>query len=231
MITANVFRRIFFVRYGNSTATAFTIDENGLQYLITAKHVCPDIKDGDTLQFYRGGSWHDWSVKVVGMGSGVDLGTDIAVLALDHQVSPSFSMPATSANLVWGQEVFFLGYPYGLHTTLDVNNGYPLPLIKRALMSGSTEQHGAPETFLLDGHNNTGFSGGPVVFRPFNQVNGDFCVMGVVSAYITENTSVTFQGKVTELVSPANTGIIICPSIKQVVDMISARPIGARITE
>jgi hypothetical protein len=49
---------------------------------------------------------------------------------------------------------------------LDVNDGYPLPLIKGALMSGSAGYGtGKPETFLLDGHNNPGFSGGLLSFN------------------------------------------------------------------
>ena len=64
----------------------------------------------------------------------------MAVFALPRQISPSFPMPATSKGVAWGQEVFFLGYPYGLHTKGDVNDGYPLAIIKRGLMSGSIEE-------------------------------------------------------------------------------------------
>lgn len=228
MITANVFRRTFFIKYGQSTGTAFTIDHGGKQYLVTARHVCPSIADGNTIAVYRHGQWLDWPVKVVGAGTPGNLEDDVIVLALDAQVSPSFSMPATSAGLVWGQDVYFLGFPYGLHTANAPNDGYPLPLIKRALMSGSVGQQ--VETFLLDGHNNPGFSGGPAVFRPVGSPNGEFRVFGIVSAFKSENIPITFQGNQTGLSSPANTGIVVCPAIKRAVDFIEANPIGPALS-
>jgi S1-C subfamily serine protease len=230
MMTANVFRRTFFIRYGDATGTAFTVEQDKRQYLVTAAHVCEGIKDGVTIFARRHDRWDEWPVKIVGMGGHGMLEADVAVFALPHQISPSFPMPATSQGIVWGQEVFFLGYPYGLHTTLDVNNGYPLAMIKRGLMSGSRGDKSGGETFLLDGHNNPGFSGGPVVFRPHNNASLDFQVLGVVSAYRTENVDVFFEGKPTGLTSPMNTGIVVCPSIKRVTDMISANPIGPEIT-
>lgn len=228
MITANVFRRTFFIRYGQSTGTAFTIDHNGKQYLVTAHHVCTGITDGNTIAVHRHGKWIDWPVKVVGAGTSGNLEDDVIVFALDEQVSPSYPMPATSAGLVWGQDVYFLGFPYGIHTANAPNDGYPLPLIKRALMSGSTGQQ--LETFLLDGHNNPGFSGGPAVFRPVGSVNGEFCVFGIVSAFKSENIQITFQGNQTGLSSSANTGIVVCPAIKRAVDLIEANPIGPALT-
>jgi S1-C subfamily serine protease len=226
MITANVFRRTFFIQHDGSQGTAFTIDVDKRQYLVTARHVCASIKDGDNIGIFRNGSWQEKKTKVVGVGLPDRIDTDVAVLALEEQLSPSFPLPPTGQGLIWGQNVYFLGYPYGLHTSVDVNDGYPLALVKGAVMSGSVGQPGNPETFLLDGHNNKGFSGGPVVF----QLNGgEFKVMAIVSAYKTEAVEIKFQGKPTGLASDANTGIIVCPSIKQVVDMISAKPIGPAV--
>jgi S1-C subfamily serine protease len=190
MITANVFRRTFFIRQGGSQGTAFTIDVDKKQYLVTARHVCASIKDGDNIGIFRNGNWQEKKTKVVGIGLPDRIDTDIAVLALEEQLSPSFSLPPTSQGLVWGQNVYFLGYPYGLHTSVDVNDGYPLALVKGAVMSGSVGQVGNPETFLLDGHNNPGFSGGPVVFR---NSNGEFNVMAIVSGYRTEAVEIKFQ--------------------------------------
>ena len=39
MITTNVIQRTFFVKIGNMTGAAFTIDRNGRQYLVTARHI------------------------------------------------------------------------------------------------------------------------------------------------------------------------------------------------
>jgi hypothetical protein len=96
-------------------------------------------------------------------------------------------------------------------------------------MSGSVGSKRNPEVFLLDGHNNPGFSGGPVVFRRANKIGEEFRVMAVVSAFRTEDVEVRFQGQPTGLTSATNTGIVVCPSIKQVTDMIAANPIGPDI--
>jgi hypothetical protein len=60
-------------------------------------------------------------------------------------------------------------------------------------MSGSLGDKGSSEFFLLDGHNNPGFSGGPVVFRASNKVDKEFYVMAVVSGFRTENVQNIFE--------------------------------------
>jgi len=149
MITSNVYTRTFFIRFGTSTGTAFTIDLEKKQYLVTARHVCAGIRDGDSIAIFHDERWKDAPAKIVGLGAENRVDTDVAVLALKKQISPSFSMPATSADLVWGQDVYFLGFPYGLHTSVEANNGYPLPLVKKALISGSVGGNEKPAAFLL----------------------------------------------------------------------------------
>jgi len=230
MITKAVFQRTYFIKYGDSTGTAFTIDHEKKQYLVTARHVVSGIQNPDTIFVYHEQQWKNATITIVGLGVENDIATDVAVLALEIQISPSYDLVASSEDLVWGQEVFFLGFPYGLHTAVDVNDGYPLAIVKGARMAGSIGRGGKkPEIYLLDGFNNPGFSGGPVVFRPKANPEADFRVMGVVSGYQTEDVKITFQGEPTGLTSKANTGLIVCPSIKQVVELIAANPKGADV--
>lgn len=228
MITSNVILRTFFLKFGASTATGFTLDHDGRQYFVTARHVCPDIGSGDIVSIRKENTWVDFPIELVGAGDPNELSADITVLAFDKQISPSLSMPATAAGLTWGQDVYFLGYPYGLHSDAFTSDGYPIPLIKRALMSGSTGA--TADSFLLDGHNNSGFSGGPAVFRPVGQAAGDYRVFGVISGYKSTTSPIKFQGKETGLSSEENTGIIVCSSIKQVTDLIEQNPIGPELT-
>lgn len=228
MVTANVFRRTFHIMCGSNVGTAFTIDYGGRQYLVTALHIYPNANGTLSIMIRRHDQWVSVQVRVVGRGAPNTMEEDVLVLALDHQISPSFPLPPTPAGIVWGQEVYFLGFPYGLYTSKAPNDGYPLPLVKGGLMSGTTG--GSPEAFLLDGHNNPGFSGGPAVFRPVNSPNGEFQVFGIVSAYRTEHIDVYSQTGPTGLVTPMNTGIVICPSIEFAVELIEANPIGAPLT-
>ena len=57
MITTNVIQRTFHIRYGGLTGTAFAIDREGKQYLITAKHVVPDIATGSAMDIFHDKRW------------------------------------------------------------------------------------------------------------------------------------------------------------------------------
>jgi len=226
MITSNVFQRTFFIKFGDSTGTAFAIDIDNRQYLVTARHVIEGIGETGSVEVYHCDEWKKVATRTVGMGAAAEIASDIAVLAPAVRMAPPHPLEATSEGLVWGQSTYFLGFPYGLHTVADVTNGYPLPIVKGAIMSGTLAGAKPHEVYLLDGHNNPGFSGGPAVFRPAEKQGAALRVLGVVSAYKTEEVEVTMQGQQTGLASRANTGIVVCPSIKQATDMIEANPIG-----
>jgi len=80
--------------------------------------------------------------------------------------------------------VDFLGFPYGLRSSIKGANGpYPLAIIKRGTISGSVPLDPSKKAneILLDGYNNPGFSGGPIVYRDLNQSSVVMNVIGVVS--------------------------------------------------
>lgn len=108
-------------------------------------------------------------------------------------------------------------------------DGFPIPIIKSATMAGIADYPGSYSTFLLDGHNNSGFSGGPVVFRSGENKENPLVVLGIISGYRTEVAPVTLAGKPTELASEVNTGIVICPTIKVATDFIDRNPIGPEL--
>ena len=120
---------------------------------------------------------HRAHVKLVGHCEGE---VDISVLAADIQISPTYPLNPTLGGIILGQDVYFLGFPYSLKSDVgSINRNFPLPLVKKAIVSLVAERG---HYILLDGHNNPGFSGGPVVFHPNNRGN-DFCVAGVVAGY------------------------------------------------
>lgn len=93
-------------------------------------------------------------------------------------------------------------------------------------MSGILKKTRSNETYLLDGHNNPGFSGGPVVFHVPGKQKLEYKVIGVISAYRQQEGDVYYDGKATGLKHVENAGIIIAPSIKRVIDIINENPIG-----
>lgn len=108
---------------------------------------------------------------------------------------------------------------------------------------------------LLDGHNNFGFSGGPIVYRNQNQSAYAMYLAGVVSGFRPELVPVTTaerikpgddisqvepwrivtlkdgqkaQLKDTEQLVPLNTGIVVGYHIKYAVELIRKHPVGPK---
>jgi hypothetical protein len=222
MITANFIHRTFRIKCGDSVGTGFTVDVDGKQYLVTAKHVVQAFATTAGLEIFGNGAWVPISATLVGHGSD---GVDVSVLAPAAAMSPS-NLPVVvgSKGVVYGQDVYFLGFPYGvLSSVVFGGSGHPLPLVKKALLSSF-----AGDAFLLDGHNNPGFSGGPVIFaRGSGMPDG---VAAVISGYRFSQEPVFLEQDETALTYRQNTGIIIAYKIESALALIRANPIGVTIT-
>ena len=218
-ITANILQRTFHIRYGDNSATCFTIDVDSRRYLVTAKHVVGSIQDGETVEISHNGHWKPMTVRVVGHGAG-DL--DVSVLAPQVLFGASHVLRTTTANLVLAEDVYFLGFPYGWSSNVGaLNGGFPMPLVKKAIVSALGI---GDEPLLLDGHNNPGFSGGPVARRGNS---AEQTVIGVVSGYRSEWRNVLDgAGNTGPYVHIINTGIVIVNDIRHVISLITDNPIG-----
>lgn len=153
---------MFHLRIGAVVGTAFALDVDGKQYLVTARHLAEMLGPQSPLKLFHERIWKPLRSDVAGHGKGE---IDISVLATDQLLaSPELTLPADH-QFIYGQEVFFLGYPYGWWGDVgDFLRGYPLPFVKRGIVSCIEFGPGKESRVYLDGHNNRGFSGGPVVF-------------------------------------------------------------------
>jgi S1-C subfamily serine protease len=218
MITANVIHRVFRIRVDGAEGTAFTIEIDNREYLVTAKHVAESVTGEHEIELFSHGGWTNLRVEPVGHAAG---DSDISVLAARVQLTAGdLPLPATSIGVIYGQDVYFLGFPYGFLGRYTFEpSGYPLPFVKRATVS----MLDGP-LFLLDGHNNPGFSGGPVVFRkPGEQ---ELNVAAVVSGFHYVDEPIYSGSGPTPLTYQYNTGIIVTHSIDAALDLIAARPVG-----
>ena len=172
--------------------------------------------------------WKDLQIKLVGHGEGE---VDISVLAADIQISPKHSLTPTMDGIVLGQDIYFLGFPFGLMSNIESQNrNFPMPLVKKGIVSLVAKRG---NYILLDGHNNPGFSGGPVVFN--HKTHGfDYCVAGVVAGYrfACEPVYKNIEPGLNE--NPigyykSNTGIIQAYSIHHALDLIAQNPIGVNL--
>ncbi len=142
------------------------------------------------------------------------------MLAADRSLTPpNLPIEVSSDGLIYGQDVFFLGFPYWfLGRIIFGDDGYPLPFVKKALVSSLDKS-----VFLLDGHNNPGFSGGPVVFTSPGTSQCKFAA--VISGFQAVEEPILVSGQKTEFVYEDNTGIIISYTVNHAVELIASNPI------
>ena len=108
-VTSNVLLRVLRVQAGNDLGTAFTLDVDGRQYLVTAKHVVATLKPEDTVKIFKDGTWTSLGVKVFRCDDPID----IAVLSPPSQLTVSYALEPGGANMFYGQDAYLVGFPYG----------------------------------------------------------------------------------------------------------------------
>jgi S1-C subfamily serine protease len=225
VITNNVIQRTFHIRINDSIGTCFTIDVDEKQYLVTAKHVVAAITGSQQISIFHDNRWKNIDVTLIGHGEGE---VDISVLTTNIRLSPEVPLPPSLAGIIYGQDVYFLGFPYGMTGEIgQKNRDFPLPFVKKAIVSCLYTTPNQARLLFLDGHNNPGFSGGPVIFKEPN--SNQFKVAGVISGY-RYNVEPIYQGtQQLPLAYRYNTGIIISYGINHAVDLIKSNPRGLEL--
>ena len=229
MVTINVIQRTFHIGSNASRGTAFAIDRNNRQCLVTARHVVAGISSKDEIKIYHEQQWKSIAVRVVGI---CDDEVDVAVLSSEIQLAPSWPLEATAEGLTYGQQVYFLGFPFGFVGGLErLNRDFPAPFVKGGIYSATDE---TCSVIYIDGHNNPGFSGGPVVFVPSGRPSNEFRVAGVVASYptqlqpIVDKSGAIITGKNDEpaAYTAENSGLVVAYEIQNATNLIDAFPIG-----
>jgi hypothetical protein len=223
MITTNIYTRVYRVHFGGSAGTAFSIEVEGKQYVVTAKHLLTD-KEIYSINIDYDGTFCRIPCRLVGYSKD---NMDVVVLALEQQIGHTLPAPPSRNKLAFSQEVYFLGFPYNMRVDVGAFLKYPTPFVKKAIISGM--EPGKYGALYLDGINNPGFSGGPIVFEPHG--SNTFHICGVVSGFRTEDI-IALKGEdeaETDLVVRLNTGIIIGCPIEAATDVIAENPIGFRL--
>ena len=225
-VTVNVLYRVLRIRYGGVASSAFTIDYLGKQYLVTARHSVQGLESQGTIELWRNGRWESLEVSAIYPDNSV---VDAVALLPKKPLTVDYPLSPTMGELQMAQQVYFLGYPSGLATVgrIPAPPGFgELPFIKSGIVSALDTRDESAIIIYIDGHNNPGFSGGPIVFRAGG--TGDFHVAGVVQGYRNEALPVLKRkdlGKpkasaYKDLYTRANSGIVVGYSIKHITDAI-----------
>ena len=226
MITANVYNRVFFIR-ADQYGTAFVIDHEGKQYLVTAKHLL--AHDQKSIRFFFDRKWVELPVTLIGLSAGE---IDVAVFRCEVLLCPNrFPLSPTSKDMVIGQDVYFVGYPYKMWTDAgDAMAGRPCPFIKKGTLSSAFISDDGVARIYIDAINNEGFSGGPIVFQPPGK--NEFQIAGVVSKFKIEFEKVIdLEGDHTEMTVAYNTGFLVGFDISNAIEIIKKKPDGLLVPQ
>ena len=201
--------------------TAFAIAHNGKLYEITARHVVKGVSEQNptNVQIRQGSEWRMLPIKRVIYPSSADV--DIAILETSTPPTQPFSVETMSeadkATVVFGQPVWFLGYPFleGLGSKPRGSADTIMPFIKKGIYSAIDASNSDAVVLYIDGLNNPGFSGGPVVYYDFGLRR--YLILGVVMGFRNDTAEAIVNGKRVETSILVNSGILIAYDIKHAI--------------
>jgi S1-C subfamily serine protease len=212
----NVIERIIFIKYNDHYGTGFTVEVNDKQYIITAKHVVEGIKQNDSIFFFQDNQWKKIEVKNIKFKNPK---IDAIALVPSIQLTPVTNVEFTSMDIVFGQEVYFLGFPFGFITEVgNLNNNFPMPFVKKGICSNIDNKSTEVNIIWIDGYCNPGFSGGPIVFRDIFTEN--IKIAGVLVGYLPEHINVIDEKEKTELYVKINSGLIYSIGVDSIIKLI-----------
>lgn len=222
MVQMEIVSRVFRIGFGTSYGTAFTIEDHGVQFLVTAKHIFERANHPSFGRIYllMGKTEKPFDVQI---RYPANPQIDIAVMKLTpyQQLTPMYDNENTTKGLTLGQDVYFLGFPSQYNQLLNIfpSENKPLPFVKKACLSTILLKN---STLLLDGHNNPGFSGGPVCFKELESGKKAMSIAGVISGYKFDKQYV-FDGNDAQTSSYVkdNTGIIVAHCISHATKIAS----------
>lgn len=217
-ITANVLNRVYRFRAGTAKGASFTLDVNGSTYLVSARHLLRDMQPEDKPAILTKSGWEPVIVEPI---FPKDKNVDIVAYKLSDTINANLPLEPLLGKISISQSVYFVGFPHGLASIAHLGGKLvEIPFVKAGILSAIVAFNSNAVIMFIDGHNNKGFSGGPVVFKPSNEER--FRVVGVVRGYQPEDLPVFDNKKlVDKVVAQGNSGIVISYSIGNILDAIN----------
>jgi len=213
--TADILQNVFLISTDSGTATSFVIERSGREYLITARHAFKKKNIHNSVVNFKIYHIDKWMKLTGRLLLHEDSSIDIAVITLDEKLQVIKPLEVAESYSI-GQECYFFGFPYGKFFSSFQNTIYPF--VKHAIISAFTEK-----IVFLDGINNIGFSGGPVVVKDGKDNRLKICC--VVTAYYPEYNSIEKKAgsKIDSLRYYSNSGIIFSYPLRRVDDILNRK--------
>ncbi len=179
MITTNIIQRILLIKFWQWTGTWFTIEVNWEQYIISAKHVFPNIIKWDSIEIFHDNQWKNIDITPIFCENE---NVDIIALKINTQnITPCHEIKLWLWGIIYWQDIYFLWFPYWIKFENEINNWYPFPLVKKWILSWMPGWKDSP--IYMDGHNNRWFSWWPIIFKSWELLS----IWWVISWYIPDN--------------------------------------------
>jgi len=221
--TNEIIQRVFAISPdAQCFGSALAYPVNGFFYFITAAHVLEGMQHGvsSEIHIFRENNWTEVTATPFFAARRSYQAGDMDIAIVQTTIPVPANEPEIvldAGGVIFGQDVYFLGFPY-FGSSIDhkaeaFNAGYPIPFVKKATVAALQYP-----LIYLDGHNNPGFSGGPVMFWDYNQNRRKIC--GVISAYLNHTGEIKRIETTTKEFYQENSGIGIAYSIKPIVDLI-----------
>lgn len=209
----------FNIFYNEVNGTSFIVNGNNGQYLITAKHIFGNtIVDRSSVEVIIKGGQIDQKITC-NVFFNENSQVDIAVLQLKTQVINGRLLPLKRGESYFlAQQCLFLGFPlFQLGTQTQSGK---VAFVKKAIVSALYEENGT-EIMLLDGHNNPGFSGGPII--TYSETMEKQFIIGVISGYFYQKNNLKIDNGITKetIQINENSGIIISYASGYILDIIN----------
>jgi S1-C subfamily serine protease len=219
-VPSEILGRTHMIKVGDAQGTGFGVEYKGKLYFVTARHVVADLPTKDAvLEVMKAGTWT--KVHTIRTMFPRSPEVDIAVFETDERIPEPYKILMASGNdgATLGQQLWFLGYPWGLGS--HAPNGIEIPFIKRGTMSAIDGSNPQAPVIYIDGFNNPGFSGGPIVYWDFKA--HAYRILGVVQGYKEEAAKMMVNGHLADTKLLVNSGILIGYNIKHVVEAIEGK--------
>jgi hypothetical protein len=215
LVNNSIVESVFFIKIDESTGSSFTITIKDEQYLISARHLFNNYIHNEevTINLFHQEIWKTVKGNILHHSNPL---IDVSVFRLPYAIAPKYIF-STSTNLMYGQDVFMLGFPYGHYQEVgEMNRNYPMAFIKKACFSSARKSIDEGVILFFDGHNNKGFSGGPIAHYDGN--TNIASIHAIISGYIPQEGSINTpfgDWKYNE-----NSGIVVSYSIKHAIEII-----------
>lgn len=226
MITSNIISRVLFISVNEDTGSCFSFEHQNEQYLVTAKHVLDsiDFVHGDKIQIkiYCDKKWNLLDCIIY-----IHQNSEIDIAVLKAQIKfPALSVDVGIDGLIYGGDVYFLGFPYGMfNVTKDEKLKFPIPFVKKGILSAIVHKYDITSLYI-DAHNNRGFSGGPIITT---NNKGEIKIVGVNISYLKHENIIDVEEQdddgylfEKQLEYYENSGIMEAQSIHHVQQIIEA---------